>query len=102
MQLKPKDTQDMNEQEGSDKRLQKQLERARASHEALSKKIDAEYRTHPRKWHIMTKYDGHASKIYEYPTEDAAREACAEHNKISGQRRFFWVEIEKRYYDKEA
>jgi len=91
----------MNKQEESDKRLQKQLERARASHKALSKKIEAEYRTQPRKWHIMTKYDGNPHKIWEFDTEQAAGEACAEHNKISGERRYFWVELEKRYYDKE-
>ena len=91
----------MNKQEESDKRLQKQLERARASHEALSKKIEAQYRTQPRKWHIMTKHDGNSYKMDEFDTEDAAREACAKHNKISGQRRYFWVELEKRYYDKE-
>ena len=102
MQLKPKDTQDMNEQEVSDKRLQKSLERARASHEALHKKIEAEYRTQPRKWYVMTNHDGHAYRYDEYPTKDAALEACAKDNKISGQRRFFWVELEKRYYDKEA
>jgi hypothetical protein len=91
----------MNKQKESDKRLQNQLERARASHKALSKKIEAEYRTQPRKWHIMTKYDGNPHKIWEFDTEQAAREACAEHNKISGERRYFWVELEKRYYDKE-
>jgi hypothetical protein len=91
----------MNEQEESDKRLQKQLERARASHKALSKKIEAEYRTQPRKWHIMTKIYGNSYKMDEFDTEQAAREACAEHNKISGERRYFWVELEKRYYDKE-
>ena len=101
MQLELKDIQDMNEQEKSDKRFQKQLERARASLKALFKKIEPKYRAQPRKWHIMTKYHGDSHKIYEFDTEEAAREACAEHNKISGQRRYFWVELEKRYYDKE-
>jgi len=49
----------------------------------------------------MTKYDGNSHKMWEFDTEQAAREACAEHNKISGERRYFWVELEKRYYDKE-